>query len=210
MFALVKYSLHEYEIFHYDVKMWNSFKVIIEPSALYWTEMVEHWPKTKFIELCRDPKGFKKSLRWLTDLRYTKLQPHVENMAPTFLLTNYFSDFLKTLSDIPKGAIMDHHHYASPMISPTAHHALRTVISGPVNSFVNLFIMKIAVRRIPYFSSKELTTSSSKRTPKCCVVVLSGMGCRLKPVVLWESGYDMANVWTGSNISCLIFNVYLE
>ena len=40
---------------------------------------------------------------------------------------------MKTLSDLPKGAIMDHHHYASPMISPTAHHALRTVIAGSVD-----------------------------------------------------------------------------
>jgi len=83
-------------------KIWedNKFEVIIEPSALFWQEMVDHWPKTKFIQLTRDMAGFKKSLE----------------------------GFLGTLADIPKGAIMDHHHYASPMISPTAHHALTTVV----------------------------------------------------------------------------------
>ena len=39
---------------------------------------------------------------------------------------------------------MDHHHYESPMISPTAHHALRTVISGSVKIF-HLFTTEIVV-----------------------------------------------------------------
>jgi len=46
-------------------KIWedNKFEVIIEPSALYWTEMVEHWPKTRFIHLTRDFDSWKKSLQ---------------------------------------------------------------------------------------------------------------------------------------------------
>ena len=46
-------------------KIWedNQYEVIIEPSALYWNEMVEHWPKTKFIHLIRDFAGWKKSLQ---------------------------------------------------------------------------------------------------------------------------------------------------
>ena len=43
-----------------------------------------------------------------------------------------FRAFLGTLADIPKGSIMDHHHYASPMISPTAHFALNTAVRGKV------------------------------------------------------------------------------
>jgi len=43
---------------------------------------------------------------------------------------NIFRAFLGTLADIPKGSIMDHHHYASPMISPTAHFALNTAVRG--------------------------------------------------------------------------------
>ena len=45
-------------------KIWedNQYEVIIEPSGLYWNEMVEHWPKTKFIHLTRDFAGWKKSL----------------------------------------------------------------------------------------------------------------------------------------------------
>ena len=46
-------------------KIWedNKYEVIIEPSALYWKEMAEHWPKTKFIHLIRDLDGWKKSLQ---------------------------------------------------------------------------------------------------------------------------------------------------
>lgn len=85
-------------------KIWedNKFEVIIEPSALFWHEMVQHWPKTKFIQLTRDMAGFKQSIQ----------------------------GFLGTLADIPKGAIMDHHHYATPHVSPTAHHALTTATRG--------------------------------------------------------------------------------
>ena len=88
-------------------KIWedNKFEVIIEPSALYWTEMVDHWPKTKFIHLTRDFISWKKSLQ----------------------------DFAGTLADMPKGSRLDHFHYASPMISPTAHFALTTCMRGKVN-----------------------------------------------------------------------------
>ena len=46
-------------------KIWedNKYEVIIEPSALFWTEMAEHWPKTKFIHLTRDLASWKKSLQ---------------------------------------------------------------------------------------------------------------------------------------------------
>ena len=46
-------------------KIWedNKYEVIVEPSALYWHEMAEHWPKTKFIHLIRDLDGWKKSLQ---------------------------------------------------------------------------------------------------------------------------------------------------
>ena len=32
----------------------NHYDVIIEPAGLYWYEMVNHWPKTKFIQLVSD------------------------------------------------------------------------------------------------------------------------------------------------------------
>ena len=46
-------------------KIWedNKYEVVIEPSALFWTEMAEHWPKTKFIHLTRDLDSWKKSLQ---------------------------------------------------------------------------------------------------------------------------------------------------
>ena len=43
----------------------NEYDVIIEPSGLYFKEMAEHWPKTKFINLVRDPIEFKQSLEVL-------------------------------------------------------------------------------------------------------------------------------------------------
>jgi len=53
-------------------KIWedNQYEVIIEPSALFWNEMVEHWPKTKFIHLTRDFPGWKKSLQWVPNYLY--------------------------------------------------------------------------------------------------------------------------------------------
>ena len=46
-------------------KIWedNKYEVIIEPSALCWQDMVDHWPNTKFIHLTRDFEGYKKSLQ---------------------------------------------------------------------------------------------------------------------------------------------------
>jgi hypothetical protein len=85
-------------------KIWeeNKFEVIIEPSALYWYEMVSHWPKTKFIHLFRDEASWKQSLK----------------------------GFMTTLHGIPKGAIMDQLFYENPCMSPTANHALTTVVEG--------------------------------------------------------------------------------
>lgn len=44
-------------------KIWleNEFDVIIEPAGIFWTEMVELWPETKFIHLNRDFAEWKKS-----------------------------------------------------------------------------------------------------------------------------------------------------
>ena len=104
-------EFHDYGIekiqFPELAKIWedNKFEVIIEPSALYWNEMVNHWPKTKFIHLTRDYISWKKSLQ----------------------------AFVGTLADMPKGSRLDHHHYASPMISPTAHFALTTCMRGKVH-----------------------------------------------------------------------------
>ena len=39
----------------------NQYDVIIEPAGIYWYEMAQHWPKTKFIHLIRDPKSWEKS-----------------------------------------------------------------------------------------------------------------------------------------------------
>ena len=46
-------------------KIWeeNEFDVVIEPSGLFWYEMAQHWPKTKFINIVRDPAGWEKSLK---------------------------------------------------------------------------------------------------------------------------------------------------
>ena len=104
-------EFHDYGIekiqFPELAKIWedNKFEVIIEPSALYWNEMVNHWPKTKFIHSNRDFISWKKSLQ----------------------------AFVGTLADMPKGSRLDHHHYASPMISPTAHFALTTCMRGKVH-----------------------------------------------------------------------------
>ena len=51
-----------------------------------------------------------------------------------FISNDLFSRaFSGTLADIPKGSLLDHHHYASPMISPTAHFAPNTAVRGPVS-----------------------------------------------------------------------------
>ena len=41
----------------------NEYDVIIEPSGLYWTEMADHWQKTKFINLVRDVESWQVSLK---------------------------------------------------------------------------------------------------------------------------------------------------
>ena len=74
--------------------------MIVEPSGLYWFEMAAHWPKTKFIQLCRDVEGWTKSLR----------------------------EFMHSIFDIPNGAIMDQLFYSNPHMSPTAHHALHRAV----------------------------------------------------------------------------------
>ena len=55
-------------------KIWedNKFEVIVEPSALYWKEMAEHWPKTKFIHLIRDLVSWKKSLLLVPTVKFLK------------------------------------------------------------------------------------------------------------------------------------------
>jgi len=85
-------------------KVWEEkeIEVIVEPSGLYWYEMVAHWPKTKFIHLVRDVDSWSKSL----------------------------SGFMKSIMAIPKGALMDHLFYHNALMSPTAHHALHTAVYG--------------------------------------------------------------------------------
>ena len=41
----------------------NKFDVIIEPAAIMWTFMAEHWPKTKFIHVTRDYDEWEKSFQ---------------------------------------------------------------------------------------------------------------------------------------------------
>lgn len=41
----------------------NKFDVIIEPAAIMWTFMVDHWPKTKFIHVTRDHDEWEKSFQ---------------------------------------------------------------------------------------------------------------------------------------------------
>jgi len=83
-------------------KIWedNKYDVIIEPSGLYWLEMANHWPKTKFIQLTRDVESWEASV----------------------------TGFMKTIIGIPQGAIMDHNLFNNPHISPTAHHALHRAV----------------------------------------------------------------------------------
>jgi len=83
-------------------KIWedNHYDVIIEPAGLYWFEMATHWPKTKFIQLCRDVVSWENSLR----------------------------GFMQTIFGIPNGTIMDQLLYSNPNMSPTAHHALHKAI----------------------------------------------------------------------------------
>lgn len=44
-------------------KIWedNQYEVIIEPTALFWTFMVDHWPKAKLVHVVRDEISWKKS-----------------------------------------------------------------------------------------------------------------------------------------------------
>ena len=74
--------------------------MIIEPAGLYWLEMSQHWPNTKFIQLCRDVESWEQSV----------------------------SGFMKTIIGIPNGAIMDQVFYNNPHVSPTAHHALHKAV----------------------------------------------------------------------------------
>ena len=76
----------------------NKYDVIIEPAGLYWLEMANHWPKTKFIQLVRDIESWETSA----------------------------SNFLKAImpATIPHGAILNQVFYENEHISPTAHHAL--------------------------------------------------------------------------------------
>ena len=41
----------------------NEYDVIIEPAGLYWTEMADYWPKTKFINITRDVESWQESLK---------------------------------------------------------------------------------------------------------------------------------------------------
>ena len=74
--------------------------MIIELAGLYWLEMSKHWPKTKFIQLCRGVDNWEQSV----------------------------SGFMKTIIGIQNGAIMDHVYYNNPHVSPTAHHALHKAV----------------------------------------------------------------------------------
>ena len=62
---------------------------------------------------------------------------------------------------------MDHHHYSSPMISPTAHHALRTVISGPVDISCNW----PSSIRVLYFCMRNNLFSSLQEGEGCSMNV---------------------------------------
>ena len=44
-------------------KIWeeNEYDVIIEPAAIYWNFMADHWAKTKFIQVVRDEESWKES-----------------------------------------------------------------------------------------------------------------------------------------------------
>lgn len=74
----------------------NEYDVIIEPSGLYWTEMADHWQKTKFINLVRDVESWQVSLK----------------------------KFVSTLYELPDDLLLEHIFGNSPSISPTAHHGL--------------------------------------------------------------------------------------
>ena len=40
----------------------NKYDVVIEPAGLYWYEMSQIWPNTKFIHLYRDVESWSRSL----------------------------------------------------------------------------------------------------------------------------------------------------
>ena len=51
---------------------------------------------------------------------------------------------------------MDHHHYASPMISPTAHFALNTAVRGKgISLILSGFIWPKHTDKFLWFSSKK-------------------------------------------------------
>merc|ERR1712147_166868 len=92
------YGTKKIDFAQFSEQIWekNEYDVIIEPTGLYWLEMAAHWPKTKFIQLCRDVESWENSVR----------------------------GFMQTIIGIPNGAIMDQLFYNNPHMSPTAHHAL--------------------------------------------------------------------------------------
>ena len=44
-----------------DIWVKNKFDVIVEPAGIYWTFMVDLWPKAKFIQVTRDEEAWKNS-----------------------------------------------------------------------------------------------------------------------------------------------------
>ena len=59
------YGKNKIEFDEMAKKVWeeNKYDVVIEPSALYWHEMAQHWPEAKFINLVRDVDSWQVSLK---------------------------------------------------------------------------------------------------------------------------------------------------
>ena len=51
----------EFEEMAEDIWVKNKFDVIVEPAGIYWTFMVDLWPKAKFIQVTRDEEAWKNS-----------------------------------------------------------------------------------------------------------------------------------------------------
>ena len=59
----------------------NQYEVIIQPAGIYWTWMVDHWPKTKFIHITRESESWKKSF---TLVYFPRIQVYLFKLSRAF------------------------------------------------------------------------------------------------------------------------------
>ena len=88
--AFDDYGTKKIDFAQFAEQIWekNEYDVIIEPAGLYWLEMAAHWPKTKFIQLCRDVESWEKSACNFLCAIMPESIPHGAILNQVFLQTN--------------------------------------------------------------------------------------------------------------------------